>query len=69
MILQMDSGILQFRTLHLLPVQFLITYALTERVRSAVSLLVVLLQIMVTFFKVYYQRLLLFVRGGRAALC
>ncbi len=47
MIFRMDSSILQFRILYILPVQFL-THALTV-CESAVDILVVLLQIMVTF--------------------
>ncbi len=61
----MDSGILQFRILYILPVQFL-THAFTE-CEPAVCLLAVFLQIMVTSY-VSIHRLSLFKRGGRAAL-
>ncbi len=50
MILWMDSGILQFRILYILPVQFL-TRALAECEPAVRRYIVVLLQIMVTFSK------------------
>ncbi len=62
---RMDSGILQVFILYILPVQFL-THAFTE-CEPAVCLLVVFLQIMVTFSKLHEQRLSHFVKGGRAA--